>query len=170
MKKLILIVLAALSFSSCEKDDICDSGTPTTPRLIIDFYNNAATTPTLKPLSNLMIVAPGHTTGYSFTGVSRIQVPLDPSPNVHSVTWKFIQNGADTDTTNDNIDILTFDYSTNYVYVSRACGYKSLYNLDSTTPFVLTDGPTADGLWIQNITVEKYNVETENEVHLKIYF
>ena len=170
MKRLILIVLVALSFSSCEKDDICDSGTSTTPRLIIDFYDNTASTPTLKAVSNLGIVAPGFTTGYSFNGVSRIQVPLDPSPNVNSVTWQFIQNGADSDSTNDNIDLITFDYTTNYVYVSRACGYKSQYTLDNSTPYILTDGSTADGLWIQNVTVAKYNVATENEVHLKIYF
>ena len=172
MKKIILIILAALSFSSCEKDDICDSSTATTPRLIIDFYDNSTTTPTLKKVSHLAIAAPGYTTSNSFDAVSRIQVPLDPtpSPNVHAVTWAFVQNGSDTDITNDNTDMLTFNYTSNSVYVSRACGYKSIFNLDNTTPFALSDSSAADGMWIQNVTVVKYNIETENEVHLKVYF
>mgnify|MGYP006353373257 FL=1 len=40
MKKTILLLLAvAFTFSSCEKDDICDANTPTTPRLVIGFYD-----------------------------------------------------------------------------------------------------------------------------------
>ena len=36
MKK-ILLLLAFIALSSCEKDDICDATTITTPRLIIEF-------------------------------------------------------------------------------------------------------------------------------------
>ena len=36
MKKIILLLFViALSFSGCEKDDICDADTVTTPRLVI---------------------------------------------------------------------------------------------------------------------------------------
>ena len=53
MKKIYLLFLIAITFSSCEKDDICDANTPTTPRLIIDFYD--ATNPTaLKNVINLI--------------------------------------------------------------------------------------------------------------------
>ena len=43
MKKLIITSIAlviAFSFWNCEKDDICEDGTPTTPRMIIEFYDN----------------------------------------------------------------------------------------------------------------------------------
>ena len=41
MKKiqLLFICLFSISFSSCEKDDICEATTPTTPKLVIEFYD-----------------------------------------------------------------------------------------------------------------------------------
>jgi len=44
MKKYIITSLAlllAVSFWNCEKDDICAETTPTTPKLVIEFYDNA---------------------------------------------------------------------------------------------------------------------------------
>lgn len=168
MKKIFLFLLIAFSFSGCEKDDICDAATATTPRLVIDFYDINTTTPTLKPVTNLGIVAPPLTTGISFNGVTRIYVPLKTTED--TTTMYFIQNGADTDATNDNTDILTFNYSRNNVYISRACGYKTLFNLNSISGIVQTEPLTPDGTWIKNIVVVKPNLETENEVHVQIYF
>jgi len=168
MKKIFLFLLIAFSFSGCEKDDICDAATATTPRLVIDFYDINTTTPTLKAVSNLGIVAPPLTTGISFNGVTRIYVPLKTTED--TTTMYFIQNGSDTDATNDNTDILTFNYSRNNVYISRACGYKTLFNLNSLSGIVQTEPLTPDGTWIKNIVVVKPNLETENEVHVQIYF
>ena len=63
-------------------------------------------------------------------------------------------------------------YSTirNNVYISRACGYKTLFNLNSLSGIVQTEPLTPDGTWIKNIVVVKPNLETENEVHVQIYF
>jgi hypothetical protein len=57
MKKILvlLLVVSVQLFSSCEKDDICDPNTPTTPRLIIDFYNIEDPTKT-KNVTDLAIV------------------------------------------------------------------------------------------------------------------
>ena len=167
MKKIVFITLSlllAVSFWNCEKDDICAEGTPFTPRVIIEFYN-AATPTVLKNVTNLGVIEPTLSTGFSFTAVSKIQVPLKTS--VDTTTLRFIQNGSDTDTTNDNIDVITFNYQRVDEYVSRACGFKTLFYLNETNPVVLT----ADGSnWIQNIVVTKPNIENENEVHVKIYF
>ena len=55
MRKLFLIVLAiAFSFTGCEKDDICDANTPTTPRLIVTFYDFANPT-VLKKVTDLKV-------------------------------------------------------------------------------------------------------------------
>jgi Family of unknown function (DUF6452) len=167
MKKIYLVVLIAFTFSSCEKDDICDAATSTTPRLIIEFYDVSNPT-TLKTVSNLGIIAPGFTTGIGFTGVSKIQVPLKTTDDVTS--FSFIQNGSDTVTTNDNIDEIQINYTRNNVFVSRACGYKTVFTLNTTNGIVKTDAATPDGLWIQNITITTPNITTENETHVKIYF
>jgi hypothetical protein len=167
MKKIYLIVLIAFTFSSCEKDDICDAATSTTPRLIIEFYDVSNPT-TLKTVSNLGIIAPGFTTGIAFTGVSKIQVPLKTTDDVTS--FSFIQNGSDSVTTNDNIDDIQINYTRNNVFVSRACGYKTVFTLNNTNGIVESDAATPDGLWIQNITVSTSNITTENETHVKIYF
>ena len=167
MKKIVFITLSlllAVSFWNCEKDDICAEGTAVTPRLIIEFYD-ATNTTVLKSVTNLGVIEPTFTTGLSFTGVSKIEVPLRTTADLTSLN--FIQNGSDSDTTNDNIDLLTFNYVRNDVYISRACGYKTVFYLDTTNPIELT----ADGNnWIQNIEVIQPNIETENEVHVKIYF
>ncbi|MQP23734.1 hypothetical protein GFJ94_01495 [Flavobacterium sp. LMO8] len=167
MKKLVFITLSlllAVSFWNCEKDDICAEGTPVTPRLIIEFYD--ATNPSvLKNITNLGIIEPTFTQGFPFNGVSKIQVPLRTTADI--TTLNFIQNGSDTDSANDNIDLITFNYERINEYVSRACGYKTLFYLNDINPIELT----ADGNnWIQNIEVMQPNIETENEVHVKIYF
>ncbi|WP_445718992.1 DUF6452 family protein [Flavobacterium sp.] len=167
MKKIVFITLSlllAVSFWNCEKDDICAEGTAVTPRVIIEFYD-ATNTTALKSVTNLGVIEPTFTTGLSFTGVSKIEVPLRTTADLTSLN--FIQNGSDSDTTNDNIDLLTFNYVRNDVYISRACGYKTVFYLDATNPIELI----ADGNnWIQNIEVIQPNIETENEVHVKIYF
>ena len=167
MKKIVFLTLSlllALSFWNCEKDDICAEGTPVTPRLIIEFYD-AANPTVLKNVTNLGIIEPTFTEGIPFNGVSKIQVPLRTTADI--TTLNFTQNGSDTDTANDNIDAITFNYERINEYVSRACGFKTLFYLNDINPIVLT----ADGNnWIKNIEVMQPNIENENEVHVKIYF
>ena len=167
MKKIVFITLSlllALSFWNCEKDDICAEGTPVTPRLIIEFYD-AANPTVLKNVTNLGIIEPTFTEGIPFNGVSKIQVPLRTTADI--TTLNFTQNGSDTNSTNDNIDAITFNYERINEYVSRACGFKTLYTLDATNPVSVT----ADGNnWIQNVIVSQPNIENENETHVKIYF
>ena len=162
--KLFLFILLLVSFSSCEKDDICAKGTPVTPRIIIEFYD--AVQPTVvKNVIQLGVIEPNLTSGLAFTGVSKIQVPLKTNQN--STILRFIQNGSDTNASNDNIDILTFNYQRVDEYLSRACGFKTLFYLNETNPITLT---ADSNNWIQNIQVQQINIENENEVHVKIYF
>ena len=167
MEKLKIVGLSLLlanSFWSCEKDDICAEGTPTTPNVVIEFYD-AANPTTLKTVTNLGVIAPGFTEGNGHNGVSKITIPLKTNEDV--TTLHFIQNGADDDTSDDNIDILTFNYVREDVYISRACGFKTLFQLNDGSP-VVTDGDA--GLWIQSITVDHSYIQNENETHIKIYF
>lgn len=170
MKNNIILTILfsfALSFSSCEKDDICAEDTITTPRLVIEFYD-ATDTATLKNITNLGIIAPGFTNGYAFNGVSQITVPLKTTDD--STTLQFIENGSDDDNTNDNIDVITFNYTRQDIYISRACGYKTNFTLDDTNGVVVTsDGDN----WISTTispTIEQSAITNEDEIHVKIYF
>ncbi len=168
MRYTALLLLGFLFvFSGCEKDDICSDTSPTTPRLVIEFYN-VTDTDTLKNVTNLRIKAQGMSDDITFNNVNKIQVPLNPG--LDTATYEFIQNGADTDTTNDNTDRITFNYSRSTFYVSRACGYKLNFQLNTTNGVVIEDNTPADGLWISNPTLVQSNLTNENEVHLKLYF
>lgn len=164
MGKVFQVLLLSFVFSSCEKDDICDRNTPTTPKVVIEFYDNASPT-TLKNITKLKVDATGFTTQLNFDAVSKITLPLKTFADVSALNLTL--NGMDTDNTNDNLDEITFNYTRRTEYVSRACGYKTLFTLDATNPVVLTNDASN---WIQNITVTQPNIENENETHVKIYF
>ena len=155
-----------MSFSSCEKDDICDAATETTPKLIIEFYDILNPT-VLKKVTNLAVKEVGITSAViSFNSVSKIELPLKTNEDL--TKYSLILNSTDVITANE--DFLQFNYTRQNIFVSRACGYKTIFTLDPTTPFIKTETSTPIRYWIQNITIETSNITTENETHIKIYF
>lgn len=179
MKKIFLVLITAFAFSGCEKDDICDGNTPTTPRLVIECYEFGAITPTIKAVTKLKAVATTESEGVIFNTATdatkyllngtKILLPLKINDNLNTetVVYNLTLNFGDT---NANSDFLTIKYVQNKVYISRACGYKTLFNLDATAPVTVAEPSTPDGAWIKAIQIVKPNLETENETHVKIYF
>lgn len=172
VKVLFISLLVANIFWSCEKDDLCADGTPTTPGLIMEFYNIDNRT-VLKPVSNFAFYVPGMQDTIKPTGsVSKIEVPL--KTDVLSTQWAFRLTLPEAGGVVRNTDLITFNYITRDEFVSRACGYKTLFTLNANTNDapnpVLEDTDPADDLWIQEIYVEQPNINDENEVHVKIYF
>lgn len=189
MKKIIsLLLLFTFGLSSCEKDDICDPTTPTTPRLVISFFDAAdATLP--KKVTNLKVVGvnkdgtdlptgiifnetAADSTKY-FANASTISIPL--KTNEESTTYKFIFNAGSTDPNLKNTDIIRFDYTHQESYVSRACGFKTTFILNpfsnvppTSSPFILDPG--TDTAWMRVVSVTQYNIESENETHIEVYF
>ena len=167
MKKiqLLFICLFSITFSSCEKDDICEASTPTTPKLVVEFYDSI--NPTVKKnVTNLAVKEINSTTSLTFTSTSKIKIPLRISQDF--TKYSFILNS--TDVTLDNEDFLQFNYTRQNLFVSRACGYKTNFIFSSTTPFIKTETSIPDGYWIQNVEITTSNITTENEIHVKIYF
>lgn len=177
MKKIVALLLIVLfASSSCEKDDICDANTPTTPRLVIEFYalNNASA---LKNVTNLKVIGEGMTEGIIFntatdnskylTNGTRISIPLKTDSK--STTYSFILNYGNSNTAIIDTDKVTFNYTTKDVYVSRACGYKTVFTFDPDNKFVQTAEPAAKQKWM-TISVEKNNIDNENETHVKVFF
>jgi hypothetical protein len=173
MKKLILLLFViALSFSSCEKDDICDPKTVTTSRLVITFYD-VTNSSVKKNVTDLKIFGVGMTDGVSFNGTSLINgstVSIPLKTNSDATTFRFILNAENTNPALINEDILKFNYVRENLFVSRACGFKTEYTLDPQTPYVHTDAAVPDQKWIQFIAVKNSIIANENETHLEIFF
>ncbi|WP_291099639.1 MULTISPECIES: DUF6452 family protein [unclassified Flavobacterium] len=180
MKKILiasLLFLLTFSFSGCEKDDICDANTSTTPRLVIQFYdiNNPAL---LKNVTNLKVIGEGMTEGIIFntatddskylTNGNKVSIPLKTTEN--STSYSFILNYGNPNPALVNEDKIKFDYSRDNLFVSRACGFKTVFLLNATNPYTHTTIPATNQKWMQYISVEKSNIENEYETHVKIYF
>ncbi len=184
MKKYFLILLAVIGLSGCEKDDICDSSTPTTPRLVIEFYdfNNPAV---LKPVTDLKVMGTGAAEPIVFNdaleedneerylaNANKIMLPLKINDDTAEYTLT-LNSGNDV---LDVADVIKLNYTRTSEYVSRACGFKTLFRLnpdvnDNTSPLIINGNPAANaGNWIRNVEIVKSNLETENETHVKIYF
>lgn len=153
-----------MAFSGCEKDDICVD--EITPQLVVEFYDISNPT-VLKNVVNLKVTADGMTDALNtFNGVSKIRLPLKTNEDI--TRYRLLLNSNSSTAFNE--DILEFNYTRENVYVSRACGFKTVFELNSTNGILLSDIATPDGLWIQDTNLQTNSIVTENEVHLKIYF
>lgn len=163
-----LIAIGTLSTNySCERDDICAEGTPTTPFLIIKFIDFETGT-LVKAPAELQIKAVGSDTPFPFKTVEDlIRIPLR---NKESITeYEFTinsntSNNTDTDPAPDK-DIVSFQYTIKEEYVSSACGFKVNYEGLTFSPPVAGD----DGNWIKNITIQRENITDETTAHVFIF-
>ena len=173
MKKIKAIAVALLianSFWSCEKDDICPDGSATTPSLIVEFYNKDNRT---EPKSaNLKYYAVGMETKADSIIGTRLELPLKTNEDI--TKWALILRTQEMNELIPNTDFIEFKYTRRDEYISRACGYKTVFTLNTDTEAepnpVLSDTIPPDNLWIQSFSVEQPNIIDENEVHFKIYF
>lgn len=167
MKKILFgffSILFAMSFFNCEKDDICEDGTPTTPRMIIEFYDNNNPT-AKKSVTNLAVVAQNITDTLLFNGVSKIEIPL--KTNAENVSFNFVHDSKNTTVSLRNTDEVIANYTRSDVFISRACGYKTVFTLNDSNGLDFT---TDTDNWIKEIAIQNHNILNENEVHVKIFF
>ncbi|MEH6537505.1 MAG: DUF6452 family protein [Psychroserpens sp.] len=182
MKRIIILLsflaLITIIALSCERDDICAEDTATTPHLIIRFYdiNNQDE---LKQVRQLEIIGlddddmPFSTTPIlNRTNTDSIALPLRfADEGVETKTRFQLVKDADfadnmDDSNDSNIDIIEVKYTPEFIYVSRACGYKSIFNLGTTGG--LTQEIDADN-WIISTEILNENIENENAAHIIIY-
>jgi len=168
-----LVLVSSVPFWSCEKDDLCAEGTPTTPSMVVEFFMDDNTSQN-NPISNLKYFVEGMTDTIKITSsVSEIRVPL--RVDATSVKWGFISSFTPTGATQPivNTDYLEFKYTTQQTYISRACGFKTTFTLNEGTDTdanpVFTDEPGGTP-WILDTSIERNNIEDENEAHINIYF
>jgi len=172
----LVTAILLTSSVSCERDDICPGSTPTTPSLIIDAYDKE-NLESSKNIFGLFIVGVGQSEalpGYVNVSSSELILPLDTNSNrteYQLVRDSFINdNGTPDDSLDDfvdgNYDLIIINYSVREVYVSRACGYK--YIFENVT--VQLDQNDTDP-WIESIQPLNPNqsVENETETHFNLY-
>lgn len=149
MKKYITILLVSfVAILSCEKDDICLE--ETTPNLIIRFYDNDLQTE-FKQVSGLTVWADGMDTIYLNQTLDSIVIPLDLTKD--NTLYKFSANEIE--------DEINFTYSRNDIYVSRSCGYKTIFEN------IQIDSNTSN--WIQNISINNSIIDNETSAHISIF-
>lgn len=161
IKKLVLLVFISLIINSCTKDDICSEGTPTTPFLIITFknHNNPLFSKSVDSLTVTTIIDNDSIHVYRFVTTDSIAIPLNTGANF--TDYLFVK---DDNTENPgNTDNINFNYQRESVYINRACAFKAIYTQLSADLEIDTDN------WIDEVIVNKFIVENENETHVTIF-
>ncbi|WP_293871894.1 DUF6452 family protein [Flavobacterium sp.] len=176
MKKTLLLLSLAILCSNCEKDDVCTD--ETTPRLVLEFYD-ISNPANVKNVLNLKVKGVGASdfivfnkslsqtdgTRYLFNG-SKLQLPLNISQDL--TQYSLILNST---VLIPDEDLLQFNYIRQNIFVSRACGYKTIFELNASPNGVIkTDSAVPTGYWIKDINILTSNIVTENETHIKIYW
>ncbi|WP_298759883.1 DUF6452 family protein [uncultured Psychroserpens sp.] len=182
MKRFIVLlsitILTTFIVWSCERDDICAEGTATTPHLIIRFYD-------VNNQNNFKDVRQLEIKGLGDDGLPFSETPILSRVNTDSIVLplRFAEEGIETitrfqlekdadfadnmDPNNDsNIDIIEIKYTPEFIYVSRACGYKSIFN------FGPTGGITREvdsEIWITNTEIVNEIIDNENAAQIIIY-
>ena len=164
----ILFGIFTMMSIGCEPDDICPQSTPTTPSLIIRFYD-ISNQESKKSVAKLRIQGVGNDnplTDYNVVTTDSIVLPL--KTDTSSTQYKLHKDYVfvdDTTPPNGNEDIITFNYTTEQVYVSRACGYKTIFK-----NVTLTIEPDTDN-WIKSkeSLTDNQSVEDEKAAHFKLF-
>ncbi|MGB2088450.1 MAG: DUF6452 family protein [Psychroflexus salarius] len=166
-RKLLFIItmLAATGLSSCERDDICPENTPTTPRLVVQFFD--INNPEIQKDINELVIQSVDTENENFIeydNVSEIILPLKTNQN--STQFLMTINANSENESDINTDELIFNYARRNVYINRACGYKVEF-LDFQVTQI--EESNEDLEWIKATAVQQPNIDNENETHLFIY-
>lgn len=175
MKRYIIpIILVFLGFGallSCEKDDICSESTPTSPMLVIDFYEflNPSVSKSFQKLEIFDVENPEKI--LVFEGENQILLPLKTDSQTSTYIFKLYYTNINVVMTNE--DVVEIRYTKDDIYISRACGYKSNFTLSDSDPLnpnpKITDSGS-DELWIKETIVRQPVITNENETHLDILF
>ena len=155
MKKLLtLIAVLLLCLTACEPDDICLVGTPGTPKLIVVFYDKNQTE-AKKSVVDLQVKGVD-LEGLLFDATAdSIALPLKTLASSTSFSLTTTQNG------NAVEDIITFNYDPEDQFISRACGYKTVFtNLTFSTGNPLN--------FISSIEILTNTIPDKNNTHVKI--
>ncbi|MDG2193985.1 MAG: DUF6452 family protein [Polaribacter sp.] len=159
MKKTILFLfLLTLAFSACEKDDICLL--PNTPNLILRFYDSTDLTE-VKSVDRLSIWADGKDTISNYKSVTLDSIVIPLNVNATETVYHFKMNSTSGNVADNKYNKITITYTPEDVYVSRSCGYKTIFNDVSIT---------SDNGWVHSFTPSTLTtIDHETAAHVQIF-
>ncbi|WP_146052892.1 DUF6452 family protein [Aquimarina sp. I32.4] len=161
---LVITTFFLYSNTSCERDDICAEGTPTTSFLIIKFIDFESGSDVKVP-PGLEVKATDVETPFPIGTVTEsISIPLKSNASFTDYELTINSDTTNTDVT-PNTDIINIQYTPTEEYVSSACGFKINYQGLTISPV----DPGNDGNWIENITIQRENVNDETAAHVFIF-
>lgn len=167
MKKNIILIITLLFLLmqlSCERDEICLE--EITPKLIIRFYNENIPNE-FKSVPLLKVNIEGIDGDYSnetiTTLTDSIAIPLEVANN--KTRFILTLQGNEIEGTEDNLDTIAVIYTQQDIFISRACGYKTVFN-EAGASLVTDDDNWIKGLETKN---DPLQIIDENAAHVKIY-
>lgn len=172
---LILTTIIGIGITlSCEPDDICSASTATTPNLILETYD-VENPENILAITRLAIGGVGNDFLLTNGIVSAQKITLPLKTDANTTQYVLIKdatinnNGTPDDATDDtidgNYDTITISYTREDIYVSRACGYKTIFK---NVSFIIE--PDGDN-WIKSRQPlnDNQSVEDETETHFNIF-
>jgi len=141
------MALILFSILSCEKDDICIEAV--TPNLIIRFYDIDDST-LLKEIEIDSLWVDGMDNLYKNVKSDSILVPIDLTKD--NTLFKISSNNLE--------DNFNFTYTRKDVFVSRSCGYKTIFEdlkLESNTSNILKE-----------VNIINSTIDNETAAHITI--
>lgn len=168
MNKIRTLFFTLLLITGCEKDDICSAETATTPKLILRFYDISDQEET-KAVPNLLVYGLNSINevvlfdhiGLSASNTDSISIPLKTTDNV--TRFALHRNFENDNFETGNADILSANYVGEEIYVSRACGFKNVFN-----NFAINLESDSQN-WVINSEIIYTTINNETAAHVKIF-
>ena len=144
---------------SCEPDDICLDTIEDTPKLVIGFYDKLSGD--LKEVANLKIQGENNEEIYIYKTIDSIGIPLKNSTNL--TVYSFTKDFNESTSNSGNEDKIYINYNYNWEYISRACGYKTNYEIEG----LIIENDSSN--WILETEIVNNSIINEENIHVKIF-
>jgi len=181
MKRLVasiaLLLIITSYLLSCEKDDLCADGTPTTPGLVINFYKKNSSD-VANTIQKLYFHEVGSEKRDSIINSAQLILPLRSDAEIVKFALENVTTPTGSTTPTISTAIFEIKYTHTQTYISRACGYKSTFiltpgTLELPNPGVTSDVPDTDPWFLQsdiNVITSNIEIQDEKKPHINIYF
>lgn len=164
VKRIFIVSILMLFLGSCERDEICLEDI--TPRLVVRFYNNDIPDEE-KSVIGLKVHLEGIEGEYTDETLTQVtdsvMIPIRVDQDLTRIILTL--TGDETAGIADNPDTLEISYIREDIFVSRSCGYKTIFHEGILKQ--IDDGDN----WIQMAeTVDQpQEIIDEKLAHVKVY-